>query len=141
MHSLTRRLVSFVAIGAVVFGCSSGPSAPDTADPFTGTWTGSVLDDRFGAGVFRLRITGSQRAGRLPVGEWSVAFAEGFGTTGTAPPYANAADGGIVIFVTCASGSLGLKLGLEGTILAGTYLALSCPWLTSGTVTLAKPGA
>jgi hypothetical protein len=133
--------VTVLSVLLGVSACGSrNPASPDPSDPFVGTWTGSIVDDRFGGGTFRLVITGNQRDGRLPSGEWSATFPNALTTTGGAPPYAPQPDGSIMIFGSCSvSGSVGFRLEREGTELRGSYVALGCGVLSIGTLALVKP--
>ena len=132
------RTAVLLTMAAALSSCSSESAAPAPADPLAGRWRGSFIDHRVGGGIFALRITGAQGAGRVPMGDWSLTFTDGPTVAGTAPPYATLADGSIAIIGSCSTGTLGLTLRLDGDVLAGTYFSLSCPWLTSGVVTLSR---
>jgi len=121
---------------------SSTPTSPSTPSPtptptptyFSGTWNGPVTDSICGAGTFQGVLT---QSGSSVTGTGSVAFAR-VGCGGISGRL-NGTASGVSLQATLESGDtqycpLALAVTLSGSTFSGTYVAISCSYGQTGSV-------
>lgn len=125
-----------ITLLVVQFGCGDGPTAPDL--PVVGSWVGTFVDERAGAGVVELNLENDY--GTHLAGSWSVTVAQ---SNFAGPLTGTAATTPILLNLRCNAGGQGaaaMFVTLEGGTLRGQHLFYfgSCTSLSSGTVELSK---
>jgi len=128
---------AFAAAGLIAALTAASCDSPTTpASPLVGIWTGTMNDARSGAGTLRLRLESGQAG--IVSGTWSVTFPErgnnNSGEISSSAPASNLA----FTFGCTPSGSGGMVGTLAGNRITGTYFALSCTGVTSGSMDLTK---
>jgi hypothetical protein len=137
------RLRGFVPVALLVVavGCGRGNPVAPTA-PFSGTWTGTVVDSTSGSGSARLVL--EQRELALS-GTLTTTFGGVVGREGPIQGTAGVTAASLTLTpatpVLCGSGVtlsgvLSLTLSLSGGRLTGSYSALTCGGAATGTLSL-----
>lgn len=137
--SLGITMPALVAAAALaVTGCGPGATAATPSDPYVGSWSGAVADDRSGPGSIRITFPGALDL----EGRWE-ALASGATVGGTVSrlpsiPGDSRRHFGLRCGPGLAGGSALLSIMLNGPGITGTYAAAGCGSLTGGRVELAR---
>jgi hypothetical protein len=135
-----QRLLIAVVLGGFValhaMACGSSPSSPSSSS-IAGTWTGSITDSLLGPGS--VRITFNQSGGPL-TGTWSATFVNGAVTNGGS--FSGSINGSNISAILTPNDPLECPYNLSatrnGNTITGTYAALNCTVVVSGSVTVTK---
>jgi hypothetical protein len=129
IRRLARHLSAFTLV-AVTAACSSSPSP---ADPYHGTWTGTIVDRAVGPGTVRVDL----RAGARLEGSWTATIG-GASYGGTLTSEATSGTARSFAVVCGAQGAMLWATSVSGGSLSGTYITASCGSLGGGSFELRR---
>lgn len=124
------RVWCSLAVLILMGGCASAPSP---ADPYQGTWAGSIVDRVAGSGTARLEL----RAGSRLEGSWTASIGPA-SLSGSATSDSSTGAQRSFAVVCGAQGSMLWTTMVTGSSLTGTYLAANCSGLSGGSLDLRR---
>jgi hypothetical protein len=143
---MTRRIAARVVLPliALVF-LPACRSAHGPTDLFAGTWSGTIVDDRSGAGALQLTLT---REGPGVAGTWASTFDTGAAARGTLSGTIEGTNASLFlkpeVGILCApanlplSATMAVSASVTNDRLLGTYVVFLCEGTGTGSLDLRR---